>query len=213
MCLNQERFRIQVAWEAEDGSSGSGRVVPTGADDSGMFWFFNTSNWELLIKVLNGCNINDHFWTFFAATTDQKFTVTVTDTMTQQTVQYTNPMKNSADAVTDVKAFATCSDYVEPIQAEELVGSWAVTADGKSFWHWYMVISLFSNGRTSVEEFIGGFVYYWDGRWSFNPSTRNFSVNTMANSINGTLYGNLDDFAVDGEWENGDPELFYWSRR
>jgi hypothetical protein len=108
MCLNNGRFSVRVDWKAQDGRSGAGHVVPYGSDTSGLFWFFNESNWEMLIKVLDGCNYNNRFWVFFAATTDQEFTVTVTDTETGAVKQYVNPMKHPADAVTDTDAFATC---------------------------------------------------------------------------------------------------------
>jgi hypothetical protein len=107
MCLRNGRYSVSVTWKNQQGQSGVGHAVPF-TDDSGLFWFFSDSNMELLIKVLNGCSFNDHYWVFFAATTDQEFTVTVTDLKTAQQVQYTNPLKNPADAVTDTSAFATC---------------------------------------------------------------------------------------------------------
>jgi hypothetical protein len=108
LCLNNSRFKVQVNWESQDGRSGQGYAVPYGSEDSGMFWFFDEDNWEMLIKVLDGCAFNDRYWVFFAATTDQKFVVTVTDTLTEEVLQYTNPMKHPANAVTDTSAFATC---------------------------------------------------------------------------------------------------------
>jgi hypothetical protein len=107
MCLRNGRYSVSVTWENQKGQAGVGHAVPF-SDDSGLFWFFSDSNMELLIKVLNGCGFNSHYWVFFAATTDQEFTVTVTDLKTAQQVQYTNPLKNRADAVTDTTAFATC---------------------------------------------------------------------------------------------------------
>ena len=107
MCLQDGRFMVSVAWKDQQGGTGVGHAVPS-TDDSGLFWFFSADNMELLIKVLDGCGFNSHYWVFFAATTDQEFTVTVTDTKTGQQVQYTNPLKSPADAVTDTKAFATC---------------------------------------------------------------------------------------------------------
>ena len=48
---------------------------------AGLFWFFNENNIEMLIKVLNACVPPfDRYWTFYAATTNVEFTVTVTDT-------------------------------------------------------------------------------------------------------------------------------------
>jgi hypothetical protein len=107
MCLQNGRFLVSVDWENEHRNSGVGHAIPS-TDDSGLFWFFGPNNMELLIKVLDGCSINNRYWVFFAATTDQKFTVTVTDLQTSQQVEYTNPLKNPADAVTDTDAFATC---------------------------------------------------------------------------------------------------------
>jgi hypothetical protein len=110
MCLRNGRFSISVEWADEHGATGVGHAVPA-TDDSGLFWFFSNSNMELLIKVLDGCLINDRYWVFFAGTTDQAFTVTVKDLESSQMVEYTNPLKNPADAVTDTSAFATCPFY------------------------------------------------------------------------------------------------------
>lgn len=107
MCLQNGRFSVSVNWEDQQGNKGVGTAIPS-TDDSGLFWFFSPSNMELLIKVLDGCGINNKYWVFFAATTDQKFTVTVVDLQTGQQVEYTNPLKNPADAITDTSAFASC---------------------------------------------------------------------------------------------------------
>ena len=108
MCLNGGRFQVEVVWVDFEDNTGPGSVVPVSADRSGLFYFFREDNWEMLIKVLDGCSINEHFWVFFAATTNVEFTVTVTDTDTGEVKLYTNPLGHSADAVTDTRAFATC---------------------------------------------------------------------------------------------------------
>jgi hypothetical protein len=104
LCLNSGRFRVQVAWETGTGETGPASVVPGAADDSGVLWFFNQDNWEMLIKVLDGCALTDHYWVFFAATTNVEFVVTVTDTATGAVKTYINPQGTSADAVTDTSA-------------------------------------------------------------------------------------------------------------
>jgi formate-dependent nitrite reductase cytochrome c552 subunit len=117
MCLQGNRFKVEVTWRTQDGSTGSGMVAPCGTDDSGIFYFFSDNNWEMLFKVLNGCSINDHYWVFFAATTNVEFTTRVTDTLTGfaksysssgESIEYTNPLGQPANAVTDTTAFATC---------------------------------------------------------------------------------------------------------
>ncbi|MEM8934517.1 MAG: hypothetical protein AAGE94_25210 [Acidobacteriota bacterium] len=76
--------------------------------DSGVMYFFERGNWELLVKVLDGCVLNDHHWVFFAATTNVEFTLTITDTEAGVTRTWFNPLGRQADAITDTTAFATC---------------------------------------------------------------------------------------------------------
>ncbi len=109
LCLNADRFRVEVEWRSFDGSTGSGRVVPVGSDDSGLLWFFETGNWEVLIKVLDGCALNDRFWVFAGATSTVEYTLRVTDTATGAVREYFNPLGIAAAAITDTDAFATCS--------------------------------------------------------------------------------------------------------
>ncbi len=108
-CLSDERFRIDLAWRSFDGTTGSGNVVPVGSDDSGLLWFFEDDNWEMLIKVLDGCAINDRFWVFAATTTTVEYTLTVTDTATGEIRDYFNLLGTAAPAITDTDAFATCA--------------------------------------------------------------------------------------------------------
>jgi hypothetical protein len=109
LCLNGGRFRVQVDWRLSDTNFGAGTVVPVTSPDSGLFWFFNADNWEMLIKVLNGCGSNGFYWVYFAATTDVQYTLTVTDTQTGVVKVYYNPPGKPSDAVTDSSAFASCS--------------------------------------------------------------------------------------------------------
>ncbi len=118
MCLNNGRFKVEVNWNDHHGATGPGMVAPCGTDDSGLFYFFNEDNWEMLFKVLNGCGYNNHYWVYFAATTDVGFNIRVTDTMTGFTkaysnksgvdLDYSNELGHPANAVTDNTAFATC---------------------------------------------------------------------------------------------------------
>ena len=107
LCLNRGRFRVEVAWDTKT-SSGKGRVVPGAAADSGLFWFFGPDNWELMVKVLDGCALNGRYWVFAAATTDVHYVLTVTDTATLRTARYENPAGKPSAATTDTDAFSTC---------------------------------------------------------------------------------------------------------
>ena len=105
LCL-RGRFRVQVFWRTQ-GQSGSGKIV-TSAADSGLFWFFDSANWEMLVKVLDGCALNSRFWVFAAATTDVEYTLRITDTLRGTTKEYTHAQGKPAISVMDTSALATC---------------------------------------------------------------------------------------------------------
>lgn len=107
LCLNDDRFKVEVEWRDFAGQSGVGTAFPR-TDDSGTFFFFDPNNTELLLKVLDGCQRNDHYWVFFGALTNVEFEVTVTDTLTNQSRVYDNPLGRPAPAIVDTQAFATC---------------------------------------------------------------------------------------------------------
>lgn len=108
LCLNQGRFRVTAEWKDFNGNIGPAKVVPFGADDSGLLWFFAPDNWEVLIKVLNGCPVNQNYWVFAAATTNVQYTIRVTDTKNGSVKVYTNPLGRVSPAITDTEAFKTC---------------------------------------------------------------------------------------------------------
>ncbi|HET6986929.1 MAG TPA: PKD domain-containing protein [Kribbella sp.] len=110
LCLNHSRFRVKVDWRTPDGATGAGQAVPIpSAPDSGLFYFFTPANIELLVKQLNACaDPFNHYWTFYAATTNVEFALVVTDTQNGQTKGYFNPLNHSAAPVQDINAFATC---------------------------------------------------------------------------------------------------------
>ena len=110
MCLNQDRFQVTMDWR----SNGADPLLPanvvqgTPSDDSGLFYFRNPNNWEMLVKIVDACSFNDRYWVFFAATTNVGFDVTVTDTQTGESKVYSNALGNPAAPIQDTQAFATC---------------------------------------------------------------------------------------------------------
>lgn len=109
LCLTGGRFKASVDWHTAT-ANGSGFAVPLpAAPQSGLFYFFDPTNIEMLIKVLDACVPPfNHYWVFFAATTNVEFAVVVADTETGKTVAYFNPLNRSAPPVQDINAFATC---------------------------------------------------------------------------------------------------------
>ena len=105
LCLHGGRWEVRVDWWTADGDRGAAQVVPKGMSDSGLFYFFDPANWEVLIKVLDGCAVNGHQWVYGASTTDLGYSVRVTDTTTGDFKEYRNEPGRPAPAITDAKAF------------------------------------------------------------------------------------------------------------
>lgn len=95
--LEGERFRVEVAWTDFFGNSGFGRAVQE-TDDTGFFWFFNDQNIELVTKLLDGCGTNGFYWFFYGALSNVGYEIRVTDTQTDVTQTYTNPLGTFASS-------------------------------------------------------------------------------------------------------------------
>lgn len=106
--LRKGRFRVSATWKNFANATGNGTFVPLGSEDSGIVWFFTPASFELMIKIVDGCSLNNRYWVFLAALTNVEFHVTVYDTWTETTKLYDNTLGVSAAAITDTSAFQTC---------------------------------------------------------------------------------------------------------
>ncbi len=94
LCLREGRFEVQVHWKnnAVEGDYGLGRSVPVEvSDESGLFWFFDPANIELVVKVLDGRAFNGNYWVFFGALSDVEYWITVRETAGDGRRTYYNP--------------------------------------------------------------------------------------------------------------------------
>lgn len=111
LCL-LDRFLVTAKWRTNPAPGspidGTGQVVSCANDGSGLFWFFSATNWEILVKALNGCGLNNRYWVFSAATTNVFYRMEVLDVRAGAQKIFFNYPGPPAPAVTDVNAFATC---------------------------------------------------------------------------------------------------------
>lgn len=110
LCL-QNRFAVRAFWRTSPAGNppdGQAQVIPVANFGSGIFSFFGTDNWEILVKTLNGCGLNNRFWVFSAATTNLFYRMEVLDVREGEQKIYFNYPGPPAPAVTDTNAFATC---------------------------------------------------------------------------------------------------------
>ena len=106
LCLVGGRFKVTVEWLSPT-SSGRGQPVSL-TPNAGYFWFFDSSNVEVVVKVLDGCVVNGRKWVFVAGLTNLKVVVTVTDTLTGLSKTYANPQGVAFLPILDTDAFPTC---------------------------------------------------------------------------------------------------------
>lgn len=107
LCLNDDRFRVGVRWEAGN-KSGSGKAVKL-TGDTGYFWFFSENNVEVVIKVLNGCSIGEGaYWVFIGGLTDVRVELEVEDVESGESKTWVNEAGNLFVPVIDTEAFPTC---------------------------------------------------------------------------------------------------------
>jgi len=110
LCLQEGRFQVEAEWEDFRGGNGSAGALPlAGSTDSGLFWFFAPGNVELLVKVLDGCALNGHFWVFLASASTVAYEVRVTDLRTNEVRTYRNQLGEIPSLVPDTSAFGGCS--------------------------------------------------------------------------------------------------------
>ncbi|HJX29194.1 MAG TPA: hypothetical protein VJ885_14890, partial [Thermoanaerobaculia bacterium] len=80
---------------------------------SGYFWFFDQSNFELVVKVLDGRPLNGSYWVFYGALSDVEYWITVTETKTGRVKRYHNAPGNLCGRG-DTSAFPTGRTASEP---------------------------------------------------------------------------------------------------
>jgi hypothetical protein len=104
LCLASGHFTVSVQFtDPRSGLAGAATAVPL-TSDTGAFWFFDGSNLELMVKVLDGRAVNGKFWVFYGALSDVDYTITVTRPETGEARTYHNPRGTLASHA-DTQAF------------------------------------------------------------------------------------------------------------
>ena len=106
LCLLGERFLVEANFTAGEQTGATASSVAL-TDDTGYFWFFADTNVEIVVKVLNGCPINQRFWVFAGGLTDVEVEIRVVDTQTGAVRLYRSDPGPLLPAQ-DIEAFATC---------------------------------------------------------------------------------------------------------
>jgi PKD repeat protein len=129
LCLMGDRFQVEASFVQNSVSTPA--RARTGTDLSGYFWFFNSSNLEIGIKVLDGTGVNGHYWVFHGGLTSLEYTLRVTDTQTGDVKTYVKPA-GSYCGDPDSQAFPDAAGFAG--KSFELAdGGAAITSDLAAF--------------------------------------------------------------------------------
>jgi len=97
-------YTVSMCFETYKGEVGDARDWGLDSTQSGLMYFFERNNAEVLIKVLDGCGVNGHRWVFVAPVTDLAFNLRV-ESPDGEVWTHTNRLGQTADAKSDVSAF------------------------------------------------------------------------------------------------------------
>ncbi len=99
LCLQGGKFNV---WANLGDVPTTGVLLP-GTDEAGLMFAYSPTNPELLIKVLNGCWYNGHWWVYIGTATDQPFTVAVKHVPTDRSKRFDGEEALLGEA--DIQAF------------------------------------------------------------------------------------------------------------
>lgn len=88
LCLDGQpgdhRFAVRATFSSPpreiEGTATAVSTSTVGITRGGLLWFFDPTNPELLVKVIDGCALTGHFWVYISAGTDVGVELTITDT-------------------------------------------------------------------------------------------------------------------------------------
>ncbi|MBU6280630.1 S8 family serine peptidase [bacterium] len=113
LCLLGGRFSATLSWNDGSGARPALVASPKASGEgsaSGLFHFYpsDPSNWEVLVKMIDGCGTNGRFWMLVSASTGFGWELVVTDERTGESRTWRHPLDGNASGLSDFEAFAGC---------------------------------------------------------------------------------------------------------
>ncbi|MXW00107.1 MAG: hypothetical protein F4X59_00995 [Holophagales bacterium] len=103
-------YRVSMCYTTPDGSVGHAESGIWSSQESGLLWFFNRGNAEVLVKVLDACSLpsseggTGHRWVFVAPVTTLAFNLEIA-APSGQVWRHTNSQGRTATTRSDLYAF------------------------------------------------------------------------------------------------------------
>ena len=109
-----DRFQVEVNFSTPDQPNGRAQGVQI-TEDSVAFWFNDPANIDLVVKVIDGCNVNDRHWVFASGTTDVEHEILIDDFHSDilfddgfESGDVSAWSSTGAPEIRDTNAFSTC---------------------------------------------------------------------------------------------------------
>ncbi len=106
-------YEVRMCFEMPSGARVDASNYHLESTASGLLYFFDRDNVEVLVKVLDGCAINGHRWVFSAPVTDLAFNLEITEQATGRAFTHRNPRGTTAATAGDTAAFPCEHDASE----------------------------------------------------------------------------------------------------
>ncbi len=111
------RFEASLHWTDRAGAGHDATAVRL-TEESGQFWFFDPSNPEVTVKLVDGTGFNHHWWVFVSSMTDLGFTLTVRNAACAVAScvperRYTQEARHNRNFI-DTSAFPVCTGTCPP---------------------------------------------------------------------------------------------------
>jgi hypothetical protein len=109
-CLLSGRFQVNGTFYNATSGKAQSQVQSFGgaraqSDESVFYFFADSSNFELGVKMLDACSLTNTFWVFLGGLTNQGWEINILDTKTGSSKTYTNSLNITSVTTTDTAAF------------------------------------------------------------------------------------------------------------
>ncbi len=102
-------YDVSMCYRTPAGDVGQAKSGVWASGQSGILWFFDRGNAEVLVKVLDGCTHNGHRWAFVAPVTTLEFNLWITGPDGKRWT-HSNRQGQTASTKSDNRAFACATD-------------------------------------------------------------------------------------------------------
>ncbi len=99
-----DQFRARAWFDAGSGRT-EAQVAAAGPEAGAAFTFFDETNPEIFLKVLDGCGVNAHWWVFVSALTDVAFDLEIFDGGAGELWTTSHAGGTLAAPISDIEAF------------------------------------------------------------------------------------------------------------